>query len=149
MISLVENLKPPFHIAIIKDNKNPEFFNDEISPIDKMVSIAPHQPGFLGLETTRDRKGKWVTISYWSDIVSEKAWEQIGDKQIRKLFNGSALKETCAISVSQINHKLGLSKMLYASSLSIPKIIFSLSIGAFIISSFSVITHMISHKAFH
>ena len=114
-----------------------------------MVSIAPHQPGFLGLETTRDKKGKWVTISYWSDINSEKSWEQKGDNQIRKHFNGIALKETCAIYVTQINHKLSSSKKLYMNSWAIPKIILSSFIGALIIGSFSVILHLLSHKVLY
>jgi heme-degrading monooxygenase HmoA len=147
--SLVKNLKPPFYVAIINDNKSFSFFNNKISPIDKMVSIAPHQPGFLGLETTRDKQGKWVTISYWSDINSEKSWEEKGDKQIRKHFNGTSLKETCAIYVTQINYKLSSSKKLYMNSWPITKIIMSSSIGALIVGSFSVILHMLSHKVLY
>ena len=106
MASLVENLKPPFYVAIINDNKNPESFDYEIAPFDKMVSIAPHQPGFLGLETTKDEQGKWLIISYWSDINSEKDWEFNSDKLIRKYFDGMPLKEFCAIRVSKINRKI-------------------------------------------
>ena len=149
MINFFKSLKPPFYIAIINENNNQDSFNEEISPIDKMVSIAPQQPGFLGLETTKDWKGNWVTISYWSDIDAENAWEQIGDNQIRKHFNSTALKETCEISVSQINNKYVSSKMLYASSWSLPKTIMSSSLGALIISSLSLITLIINHKASH
>lgn len=147
MASLVQNLIPPFYVAIINDNKNQLFFNDTISPIDKMVTIAPHQPGFLGLETTRDKQGKWVTISYWSDMHSEKAWEHRGDKQIRKHFDGIVLKEFCAIRVLKINRKLKSSKKLYASRLAIPEIIKLPFIGTLIIGSISVIAHMLGHKA--
>ena len=106
MASLVNKLKPPFYVAIINDGENIKTFDDGISPTDEMVSIAPHQPGFLGLETTWSKQGRWVTVSYWADIDSEKAWEHKGDNRIRKQFGGQALKETCAIRVSQINYKI-------------------------------------------
>ena len=149
MSSLVNNLKPPFYAAIIEDNKNPLSYDYEISPTDKLVSIAPHQLGFLGLETTKDKKENWVIISYWIDMDSEKAWEHIGDKQIQKHFDGVALKETCTISVLKINRKIGSSKKLYAGTRAwnIYKIIMSTSIGEFVISTFSVIQGMLNHKA--
>jgi hypothetical protein len=147
--SFVKNLKPPFYAAIINDKKNSNFFDDEISPTDKMISIAPHQPGFLGLETTIDRHGKWETISYWSDIDSEKSWEYKSDIQIRKQFGGIALNDTCAIRVSKINYKVRSSKMLYSDTRFFPKIMMLSSTGAFIIGSFFVISHMFDQKAVH
>jgi heme-degrading monooxygenase HmoA len=149
MASLVKKIKPPFYIAIINDNKNPETFDGEISPTDKMISIALHQSGFLGLETTRNKKGKWVTISYWSDMDAEKAWEQKGDNQIRKHFDGIALKEFCTISVSKINHKIKSINKLYTSKWVIPKSIISSFAGVLIIGSFSIILHMLGHKTVH
>jgi heme-degrading monooxygenase HmoA len=149
MASLVKNLTPPFYAAIINDNKNHIFFNDEISPTDKMVSIAPHQPGFLGLETTSNKQGKGLTISYWSDMHSEKAWENKGDKQIRKHFDGTPLRESCAIRVLKINRKLCSIKKLYLGPRSMPKIIISSFVGTLIISSFSLITHLLGYKVVH
>ena len=145
--NLVENLTPPFYAAFLNDNKSLKLFDSEISPADRMVSIAPQQSGFLGLETTRGKKGTWVTISYWSDMDSEKKWEQKGDNQIRKHFEGIALKETCTIRISKINHKLKSSKRLYTGTRSLSEIIMSSSISTFIFSSCSLILQILSHKA--
>ena len=134
---------------MINDNKNYILFNGEISPADKMVSIAPRQPGFLGLETTSDKQGKGLTISYWSDMHSEKAWEYNGDKQIRKHFDGTALRETCAIHVLKINRKLRSSKKLHSGKRAIPKIIKSTFVGTLITSLSSLIKHLLGHKVVH
>ena len=147
MTSLVEKLKPPFYAAIINDGENNKTFDDEISPTDKMVSIAPHQPGFLGLETTWDKQGKWITVSYWSDMDSEKAWEHKGDNQIRKQFGGQALKETCAIRVSKIDRKIGSSKELRADVRAIPESTIAASIGALVFSAFPMIAELLGHEA--
>ena len=147
MASLVNKLKPPFYVAIINDGENIKTFDDGISPTDEMVSIAPHQPGFLGLETTWDKQGRWVTVSYWADIDSEKAWEHKGDNRIRKQFGGQALKETCAIRVSQINYKIRSIKELRAGILAITKSSMSASIGALVFSAFPMIAELLGRES--
>ena len=147
MPSLAENLKPPFYAAIINEEDRRKTFDDEITPTDEMVSLAPHQPGFLGLETTWDKNGKWVTVSYWTDIQSEKAWEERGDNKIRKHFNGQALNETCAIKVSKINHKIGPDKTLRAGRPAIPESSMVASLSAFALSTFPAIANLLRHEA--
>ncbi|NQY14909.1 MAG: antibiotic biosynthesis monooxygenase [Henriciella sp.] len=41
-----------------------------------MVELAAHQPGFLGIETTRGADGLGITVSYWKDEDSILAWKQ-------------------------------------------------------------------------
>ena len=147
MASLVNKLKPPFYVAIINDGENIKTFDDGISPTDEMVSIAPHQPGFLGLETTWDKQGRWVTVSYWADIDSEKAWEHKGDNRIRKQFGGQALKETCSIRVSQINYKIRSIKELRAGILAIPESSIAASIGALVFSVFPMIAELLGRES--
>jgi len=147
MASLVEKLIPPFYAAMINDGENIKTFDDEISPTDEMVSIAPHQPGFLGLETTWDKQGKWVTVSYWADMDSEKAWEHKGDNQIREKFSGQALKETCAIRVSLVNCKIGSLKKLCSGIRATPESSMSASIGALYFIAFPMIAELLGYEA--
>ena len=107
MGSLAEKLDPPFYAAILNDNSEQRLEDaDHLAPSDEMVSLAPAQPGFLGLETTEDQAGKYVAVSYWRDMDALKAWEQRGDFEIRKRFAGAGLKETCALRVSKVSEKL-------------------------------------------
>ena len=39
-----------------------------------MVELAAQQPGFLGVESAREELG--ITVSYWSDLDSIKAWKR-------------------------------------------------------------------------
>ena len=64
MKTVAEHLKPPFVAAIMLDVIQAGG-DDGPSPSDELVSIAPAQEGFLGLETTCDNQGRWVSISYW------------------------------------------------------------------------------------
>ena len=40
---------------------------------DRMVELAAQQPGFLGVESAREGLG--ITVSYWQDLASIKAWK--------------------------------------------------------------------------
>ena len=42
---------------------------------DAMMELAAQQPGFIGIESTRDENGLGITISYWSDEGAIKAWK--------------------------------------------------------------------------
>ena len=39
----------------------------------RMVELAAQQPGFLGVESAREGLG--ITVSYWRDLESIKAWK--------------------------------------------------------------------------
>lgn len=147
MASLAENLKPPFYAAILNEGGRPKTYDDEITPTDEMVSIAPSQPGFLGLETTSDKEGKCVTISYWSDLQAEKAWEHRGDNEIRKHFDGQALKDSCSIRVSKIDHKIGQDKALRADVREFVVENKMASVAALVLGLVPVLTSLFRHEA--
>ncbi len=47
---------------------------------DKMVALAAQQPGFLGVESVRDGLG--ITVSYWKDLESIRAWKAHAEHQV-------------------------------------------------------------------
>ena len=65
---LAENLTPPYYAAVLNENQSGVKDEEHVAPADEMVTLAPRQPGFLGLETARDKKGEPITVSYWRDI---------------------------------------------------------------------------------
>lgn len=40
----------------------------------RMVELAKHQPGFIGLESARSEIG--ITVSYWESLEAIKAWKE-------------------------------------------------------------------------
>lgn len=41
---------------------------------EKMLNPAQFQPGFLGVESAREKIG--ITVSYWKDLESIKIWKE-------------------------------------------------------------------------
>ncbi len=42
---------------------------------ERMVELAAQQPGFLGVESAREPDGLGITVSYWKDEESIRAWK--------------------------------------------------------------------------
>ena len=53
-----------------------------------MVKLVEQQPGFLGVESARENVG--ITISYWADLESIKAWKENAEHIIAQ-ENGQSL----------------------------------------------------------
>jgi len=66
---------------------------------ERMVKLASHQPGFLGVESARESVG--ITVSYWSDLESIKNWKQNAE-------HGKAILPPCAKHGRQtVRHAIG------------------------------------------
>lgn len=46
----------------------------------EMEALAAAQPGFLGIETARERVG--ITVSYWSRPEHARAWKQVAEHRL-------------------------------------------------------------------
>lgn len=113
MNTVAENLKPPFIAAIMLDAIQAGG-DDGPSPSDELVSIAPAQEGFLGLETTCDDQGRWISISYWRDQTCFNEWRKVGSTHVARLFDGLRLELACKFRVSNVDEPLTPSKQLIA-----------------------------------
>ena len=63
---------PPYYAVIFTNIKNSDDEGYEQTAA-RMVEMAQLQPGFLGIESAREDVG--ITVSYWQDLESIKAWK--------------------------------------------------------------------------
>ena len=101
MESLAENLTPPYYTAVLNEIKGDLKDAEHVAPTDEMVTIATRQPGFLGLETTRDKKGEIIMVSYWRDVDAIEGWINVGEININHRF-GVGLANACGIEISLV-----------------------------------------------
>ena len=101
MESLEANLTPPYYTAVLNEIKGGLKDAEHVAPTDEMVTIATRQPGFLGLETTRDKKGEIIMVSYWRDVDAIEGWIIVGEIHITHRF-GVGLANACGIEISLV-----------------------------------------------
>ncbi|WP_447957742.1 antibiotic biosynthesis monooxygenase family protein [Vreelandella sp. EE7] len=78
MTAIAATPKPPYYAVVFTSIRT----DDEQGYAEmaaRMVELAAEQPGFLGVESAREEVG--VTVSYWADIESIKAWKAHAEHQ--------------------------------------------------------------------
>lgn len=73
--------EPPYYAVIFASQQtgNPEGYD---AMGDAMVQLAATQPGFLGIESTRDETGFGITVSYWTAEVAIAQWKQVAAHRV-------------------------------------------------------------------
>ena len=46
---------------------------------ERMAILAAQQPGYLGVEETRNEAGLGITVSYWVDETSVAGWKAVAE----------------------------------------------------------------------
>lgn len=66
--------EPPY-VAVIFTSVRREGDHGYAAMSARMEELAARQPGYLGIEAARDGLG--ITVSYWADEESARAWKQV------------------------------------------------------------------------
>ena len=76
-MSLIANTPRPPYYAVIFTSLRTDVEEGYAETSEKMIAMAAEQPGFLGVESAREEVG--ITVSYWSDLESIKAWKAVAE----------------------------------------------------------------------
>ncbi|MGL5287147.1 Heme-degrading monooxygenase HmoA [Aeromonas sp. RU39B] len=75
--------KPPYY-AVIFTSERHDGDHGYGAMAERMVELAERQSGFLGIESARDGLG--ITVSYWRDLESIRAWKaQVEHQEAQRL----------------------------------------------------------------
>ena len=69
---------------------------------DQMAALAAEQPGYLGMESTRDAAGLGITVSYWADEASLSAWKQHARHLLAQKLGRERWYEHYALRVAKV-----------------------------------------------
>ncbi|MFV2022184.1 antibiotic biosynthesis monooxygenase family protein [Micromonospora sp. LOL_023] len=67
--------QPPYHLVVFTSTRTDDDLGYAAAAA-RMMELATEQPGFLGVDTARDRHGLGITVSYWRDEESITAWRR-------------------------------------------------------------------------
>ncbi len=76
------NRDTPSYTAVIFSSRRTEGDRDEDRAYarmsERMFALAAEQPGYLGVEATRD-ESLGITVSYWAEESAAAAWKQVAE----------------------------------------------------------------------
>lgn len=68
--------EPPYYAVIFSSLRRDRDHEEYRQTAQRMAALAAEQPGFLGVESVRGQDGHGITVSYWRDEASVKAWRR-------------------------------------------------------------------------
>lgn len=66
---------PPYYAVIFAAARRGQGDDGYAEMAEAMVRLAAEQPGYLGIESTRDAEGFGITVSYWTDEAALMGWK--------------------------------------------------------------------------
>jgi heme-degrading monooxygenase HmoA len=109
----VARTPPPPDVAVIFTSQRQGEDEGYGVTADRMVELAAQQPGFLGVERARDAEGLGITVSYWLDEASVRAWKVNVEHADARQQGRERWYERYALRVARVERA-------YGSALSIP-----------------------------
>lgn len=77
---IAQTPKPPYYAVIFISIRTDKDEKEYTKMAELMLNLAKQQSGFLGEESARNTVG--ITVSYWKDLESIKAWKQQTDHKL-------------------------------------------------------------------
>ena len=68
--------EPPYYAVIFSSRRTPDDAAGYAAMAERMVALAASQPGFLGVESSRDADGFGITVSYWASEAAIRHWKE-------------------------------------------------------------------------
>jgi heme-degrading monooxygenase HmoA len=80
----------------------------------RMDALAAQQPGYLGVESARDGLG--ITVSYWRDLASIRAWKAHAEHLLAQQTGRSTWYNDYRVRIAKVERDYGLDDTFAASS---------------------------------
>ena len=93
--------EPPYY-AVIFTAQRTDVEQGYADMADTMVQMAAQQPGYIGVETTRDADGLGITVSYWADEASLLAWKEIAKHALAQKLGKERWYEYYTLRVAKV-----------------------------------------------
>lgn len=74
---------------------------------DEMVRLASTQPGFLGVESARGEDGVGITVAYWRDEASIRAWREHADHRAAQRAGREGWYRAYRVRVCRVEREYG------------------------------------------
>ncbi|WP_438019604.1 antibiotic biosynthesis monooxygenase [Sorangium sp. So ce315] len=100
------DLDPPYYAVIFTSRRTPG--DDGYGATgERMEALAREQPGFLGVESVRSADGHGITVSYWRDLESIRAWRQHEEHRAAQARGRAAWYEAYEVRVCRVERAYG------------------------------------------
>ena len=95
---------PPYY-AVIFTNQLRDSAQGYDQMAQAMVTLAARQPGYLGVESTRDSTGLGITVSYWRDQDALRKWKTVAEHLLAQKLGKTRWYDHYRLRVARIERQ--------------------------------------------
>jgi heme-degrading monooxygenase HmoA len=107
--TLAKTPSPPYY-AVIFTSLRTEGDRGYGAVSDRMVELGAKYPGFLGIESARGADGLGITVSYWRDEASIKAWKADMEHQRAQAAGRESWYQRYEVRVAKVERAYGFER---------------------------------------
>lgn len=96
---------PPY-VAVIFTSLRTDGDHGYAETAAAMDELAARQPGYLGIEAAREGLG--ITVSYWRDEASARAWKQVAEHLVAQRRGREVWYRDYRVRIATVTREYGL-----------------------------------------
>ncbi|MDC0708343.1 antibiotic biosynthesis monooxygenase [Stigmatella sp. ncwal1] len=100
---------PPPYVAVIFTSVRTAVDEGYAQTSEEMTAMAEGQPGFLGVESNRGADGLGITVSYWRDMDSVRAWKAVAEHRMAQKLGRERWYRAYCTRVAVVEREYGFS----------------------------------------
>ncbi|MGK4006023.1 antibiotic biosynthesis monooxygenase [Sorangium sp. So ce1036] len=103
------DLEPPYYAVIFTSRRTPGDGGYDAMG-ERMEALAREQPGYLGIESVRAADGHGITVSYWRDLESIRAWRRHEEHRAAQARGRADWYEAYEVRVCRVEREHGFDR---------------------------------------
>jgi heme-degrading monooxygenase HmoA len=106
MMLLARTPEPPYFAVVFTSLRTPADPDGYAIMSDRMLELAPAQPGFLGVETARGDDGVGIAVSYWSSLEEIRNWREHAEHRLAQSQGRSAWYREYRLRICRVEREI-------------------------------------------
>lgn len=99
--------EPPYYAVVFTSRRTAVDDEGYASMSEEIESLVKRQPGYLGMESVRGAERVGITVAYFTDPESIRAWKQQEDHRIAQRLGREKWYEAYSIRVCKVERAYG------------------------------------------
>ena len=104
---LARTPEPPYYAVVFTSRRTPEDDAGYAKMSEEIEALVKRQPGYLGMESVRGEDRVGITVAYFTDPESIRAWKQQEDHRIAQRLGREKWYQGYSIRVCKVERAYG------------------------------------------
>ena len=107
---IAQTPEPPYYAVVFTSRSTGVDPTGYDAMAARMLELSAEQPGYLGVESTRDDEGLGITVSYWRDLESIQRWRDVTEHRHAQVKGREKWYESFQLRICRVEREYGFQR---------------------------------------